>query len=109
MLWGSEVTRLTPSIEEVLDLPLLPTPEILEATRECMGTLAYTRDAAGVAVTVDGNTAPEGTRSARLRLTESDTDAVLEGCRARSLSLVSAVHASCAALTHLEGPLEGEV
>ncbi|KAK5656791.1 hypothetical protein OQA88_4339 [Cercophora sp. LCS_1] len=100
--WGEEVTRLTPSIEEVLDLPLLPTPEILEATRQCMETLTYTRDAAGVAVTVGGNTAPAGTRSARLRLGESDTEAVLRACEARNISLVSAVHASCAALTHRE-------
>lgn len=102
--WGEEVRRLTPSIEEVLGLPLEATPDILDATRNCMKTLGYTKGAVGVALTGGTHTAaaPAGTRSARLSLNKIDTAAVLDACRARSISLVSAVHASCAALTRLE-------
>jgi len=53
----------------------------------------------------DGRAAPAGTRSAHLRFSESDTRAVLEACSARNISLISAVHASCAALTYLEASL----
>ena len=104
--WGDEVQRLTPSIEEVLDLPVTATPDIIDATRELMRTLTYTRDAVGVALIGDTHAAPAGTRSASLRLAEPLTRAVLQACSARNISLVSAVHASCAALTYLEASLK---
>ncbi|KAL4926723.1 uncharacterized protein BDV17DRAFT_299631 [Aspergillus undulatus] len=100
--WGEEWCRLTPSIEEVLGLPVTATPEVLEATQECMKTLAYTRGAVGVAVTAAQNTAPGGTASAHFSLTEADTSAVMAACAERDISLLSAVHASCAALTRQE-------
>lgn len=103
--WGEEWRRLTPSIEEVLDLPLTATPEILEATKECLKTLAHTRGAVGTALSGDKLAAPAGTRSAHLSLTTADTSAVMAACAERNISLLSAVHASCAALTWLEASL----
>lgn len=53
----------------------------------------------------DANAAPAGTRMAQFRLSEPDTKALLEACNARNITMVSAVHASCAALTHMEASL----
>ncbi|CAI7668956.1 unnamed protein product [Penicillium manginii] len=100
--WGEEWRRLTPSIEEVLDIPVTATPKILEATRECMKTLAHARGAVGVAFTGDKQAAPAGTRSTRFCLTETETSAVAAACTERNISLTSAVHASCAILTHMQ-------
>ncbi|KAF2204956.1 hypothetical protein GQ43DRAFT_453451 [Delitschia confertaspora ATCC 74209] len=104
--WGQEVKRLTPSIEEVLHLPITATPDIIVATKEYMKTLAHTRGAVGVALKSDRQPAPAGTQSTRFRLSETDTRAVLDACNARNISLLSAVHASCAALTYLEASPE---
>lgn len=104
--WGEEVRRLTPSIEEVLGLPVTATPDIMDTTRECMRTLTHTRGAVGVALMGDVHAAPAGTRRACLHLTEEDTKAALKACSAQNISLVSALHASCAALTYLEASPE---
>lgn len=102
--WGEEVRRLAPSIEEVLDLPVIATQDIVDSARKYMSTSAYIRGAAGVELMGDCNALPAGTRSARLSLAEADTETIMEACSTRNISLVSAVHASCAALTHSEAP-----
>lgn len=103
--WGEEVVRLTPSIEEVLDLPVTAPTDIIQATRKCIDTLTCIKGAVGVALGGDANAAPAGTRMAQFRLSEPDTKALLEACNARNITMVSAVHASCAALTHMEASL----
>ena len=100
--WGEEWRRLTPSIEEVLDIPVTATPKILEATKDCMKTLTHARGAVGVALTGDKQAAPAGTRSARFCLTEPETRAVAAACAEQNISLTSAVHASCATLTRMQ-------
>jgi hypothetical protein len=101
--FGDEVQRLTPSIEEILDLPVTPTQDIVNATKNCIKTLGYAKGAVGVGPQdKEGGNGPKGTRSTRFRLAEADTKAVQEACAAHNISLLSAVHASCASLTYLE-------
>jgi len=98
--WGEEAQRLVPSVEEVLDLPVTPTPEIEDAATRCLATLTHTKGAVGLALQADSYTPPRGTRSARLRLAQSVTVAISEACRARDISVLSAVHATCAMVTY---------
>jgi hypothetical protein len=100
--WGDEAQRLTPSIEEVLRLPVKATQEIMDATKDCMKTLGLAKGAVGVALEGDGSAGPAGTRRVRFRLAAADTIAVVAACAAHNISITSAVHASCASLTYLE-------
>lgn len=102
--WGQEVDRLVPSIEEVLNLPVAATPEIKTTADQYIATLTHTKGAVGVSYRGDKSTLPSGTRSARLRLSQSTTMAILEACRARNISVLSAVHASVAAITYAGAP-----
>nr|AGN71624.1 hypothetical protein 2382 [Monascus pilosus] len=106
--WGQEVARLVPSIEEVLDLPEEATPEIKAATAECMATLSLTRGAAGVSYQGDLTTLPAGTHSVQVRLSQSETKAIEEACRARGISMLSAIHASIAATTYAGASAEAK-
>lgn len=95
--WGDEPARLVPSIEEVLELPEEPTPEIQAATAECLRSGAVVAGSIGLPYLGDLDTKPRGTHSIRRSLPESTTAAVLAACDARNLMPLSAVHASLAA------------
>ena len=100
--WASETRRLVPSLEEALKLPAKATPEVEQSAKEYLSTAALLRDAVGVKVPVDvePNTLPQGTRSARLRFTEAETQAILQACKAKQISLDASVHATCGAVTY---------
>ena len=104
--WGEESTRLCPSVEEVLSLPTKPTPEIEAAADKYIATLPHAKGAVGLAYRGDTTTLPVGTRSTRLRLSQHLTDAITSACKARGISVLSAVHASCAAVTYAGAPEE---
>ena len=106
--WGQEVERLLPSVEHILNLPITATPEIDAATENYISTLAYARGAIGLSYKGDKRTLPSGTRSARLRLSESDTNAISEVCSAQSISVLSAVHASVASITCAGTPADSK-
>lgn len=100
--WGSETSRLVPSLEEALKLPAKATPEVEQSAKKYLSTVALGRDAVGVEVPVDvePRTLPRGTQSARLRFTEAETQAVLQACKAKQISLDASVHATCGAVTY---------
>ncbi|KAK4697083.1 hypothetical protein P7C71_g939, partial [Lecanoromycetidae sp. Uapishka_2] len=102
--WGQEVERLVPSIEEVLRLPYTATPEIHAAANRYISSLAHTKGAIGVFHRKEKTTLPGGTRSARLRLSQRTTTAILETCATHSISALSAVHASLAETTYASAP-----
>lgn len=104
--WGLEVTRLVPSVEEALNIPTTPSPEIKAEAEKCIATIALTRGAIGVDYLGDSTTLPAGTRSARLRLSESTTEAIKEACKARNISIIAAVHAAIAAVNYAAAPEE---
>ena len=100
--WGSETTRLVPSLETALKLPAQANPEVEQSAKHYLSTAALFRDAVGVEVSVDvePKTLPRGTRSARLRFTQAETQAVLRACKAKQISLDASVHATCGAVTY---------
>ena len=102
--WGQEVERLVLSIEETLNLPQEATPEIKNAADQYISTLAHAKGAVGVVYRGDNSMLPLGTRSARLHLSQSTTLAISEACKMRNLSVLSAVHASVAAITYDGAP-----
>ena len=106
--WGQEVDRLVPSIEEVLELPVCATPKIKSSADQYIATLAYMKGAVGLSYQGDGSTLPSGTRSARLRLSQSATESIIKNCRALNISVLSAVHASLAAVTYAGAPINSK-
>lgn len=102
LAWGEEVSRLVPSVEEVLKLPEEAAPEVIEAAKKYLSTAALHRGAVGLETSegVDAGTLPRGTRSTRLHFTPAETKAIQDACKARNISLDAAVHASCAAVTY---------
>ena len=106
--WGQEVDRLVPSIEEALNLPVVATPEIKTTADQYIATLAYIKGAVGVSYRGDKSTLPSGTRSVRLRLSQFTTKAISEACKARNISVLSAVHASVAATTYAGTPADSK-
>lgn len=108
LLWGEEIERLVPSIEEVLKLPKQATPEIEAAADRYISTIALTKGAVGLTYNGDDKTLPLGTRNARLSLSQSTAKAVYEACRARKISVLSAIHASVAAITYAGAPADSK-
>jgi hypothetical protein len=106
--WGEEPKRLTPSVEVALNLPLTPTPEARATAEKCTSTRFLAVGAIGVSCHGDKDTLPAGTRSARLRLPESTTKAILDACRARDLTLTAVVHASVAAINYIGASAESK-
>ncbi|KAL9639044.1 MAG: hypothetical protein Q9164_001179 [Protoblastenia rupestris] len=106
--WGKEVDRLVPSVEEVLNLPNNATPEMETAADQYISTIAHTKGAVGVSYRGDKSTMPFGTRSARLSLSKSTTEAISKACKRRDISVLSAVHASVAAITYAGSLVESK-
>ncbi|ERF72997.1 hypothetical protein EPUS_08854 [Endocarpon pusillum Z07020] len=106
--WGEEVGRLVPSVEEVLNLPITVTPEIKATADRYISTLAHVTGAVGVSYLGDKSTLPSGTRSARLTLSQPTTRAIFEACKARDINVLSAVHASVAAITFAGAPADSK-
>lgn len=100
--WGSETSRLVPSLEAGLGLPDKATLEMEHSAKNYLSTTALLRDAVGVEVplNVEPTTLPRGTRSARVRFTEAETQAVLQACKGKQISLDASVHATCATVTY---------
>ena len=106
--WGQEIDRLVPSIEEALNLSKDAKPEVDTAVDQYISTLAHMKGAVGLSYRGDSNTIPSATRSARLRLSRPTSEAISKACRARDISVLSAVHASVAAITYAGAPVDSK-
>lgn len=102
--WGEEVARLVPSVEEALNIPVNATPKIEKATEKYIATLSLAGVAVGLAQTKDMSVLPAGTRSARVRLSLKTTESITKACQGKGISVLSAVHASAAAVTYAFAP-----
>ena len=96
LAWGTEVARLVPAIEDAAGVPAEPTPEQRERAAALVGTFAHAAGALGIPYLGDAGTSPAGTRSASIALSTTITEKVMAACRARDVSVTSAVHASVA-------------
>ncbi|KAK6078946.1 hypothetical protein SCUP234_05872 [Seiridium cupressi] len=96
--WGEEAARLCPSIEDVLQLPVEATEEIKAATADCLATLRHVPGSVGLPYDGTQATKPRGTRGIRRSLSENNTELIVSACEERNITLLSAVHASLAAI-----------
>lgn len=106
LAWGEEWQRLTLSVEEILDLPMTASSEILDASSKFIATLANTKCALGTPYRGDNQTVPGGTQSVRIRLSALTTQTLIDACNRLGISLTSAVHAAIAATNFLIAPVE---
>ncbi|KAL4910873.1 hypothetical protein BDW74DRAFT_172332 [Aspergillus multicolor] len=95
--WGDEVHRLVPSVEEALDLPMTPSPDVkhnvLEYLKPLGPPLPSPYKAWETAI-------PSGTRQASLRLSTDETAALKSACSRLGLCVEAALHASVAAVAY---------
>ena len=98
--WGEEPTRLTPSVEEALDLPTSSTLDIEGGAQQYLSTLAYNKGALPAPYKSSHSIIPKGTRSARLHFPPSTTKALQTQCEHLDLRLESAVHAALTATAY---------
>ena len=100
LAWGEETGRLAPAVEEAAKMPKTPTDPTKALGRKCVETFSSAAGAVGVPFGGDAATLPGGTRSSRLSLSPNATTAVMDRCKAKGISVTSAVHASVAAANH---------
>ncbi|QKX60762.1 uncharacterized protein TRUGW13939_07908 [Talaromyces rugulosus] len=98
--WGEEVSRLAPSIEEAAGISTSPSEADKELGAKCVGSFGHAVGAIGISSPSPQDTVPGGTRIARLHLSEQETQAIVQACKARSISVTAAVHASIAAANY---------
>lgn len=96
LIWGKEVNRLTPSVEEALHLSFAPTTKEQSAAQKFLDTLAYHRNALAVSNqdSKHNHPTPMGTRSIESSFSMEETSGLLEMCRTWEISLQAAVHAA---------------
>jgi hypothetical protein len=98
--WGEEVARLAPSIEEAAGISTSPSEADKELGAKCVGSFGHAVGAIGISSPSPQDTVPGGTRIARLHLSEQETQAIVQACKARGISVTAAVHASVAAANY---------
>lgn len=103
--WDHETSRLVPSVEDVLNLPIKPSEHIKRASNVYLETLANNKDALGVPSQLldsgdDGKAPRKGTRAVDLHLSESQTTQILASCVRIGIRIESAVHASVTAAAY---------
>ena len=97
LLSGQEIARLTPAFEDAAKLPIAPTDAIKSTSQKLMETFYESAGAVGIPYRNEGTTLPRGTRSSRYFFSPSETKNIICQCKAREISVTSAVHASVAA------------
>lgn len=99
LAWGEEVSRLPVSVEEALLVPPSPAPAAVVAeAKRCFATTALALGAVGLSYLGDAATKARGTRGETIRLSRTETEAIILGSKARGLSFEAALHASIAAV-----------
>ncbi|KAJ5818860.1 hypothetical protein N7474_004451 [Penicillium riverlandense] len=94
--WGEETVRLAPCVEEASSSFITSEEQDKQLGQQCVATFGHAAGAIGIASRAPAETSPGGTCISRLHLTEQETKAVVQGCKARNLSVTAAVHASIA-------------
>ena len=94
--WGEETSRLAPSVEVVLNMPVEPTLAIKKLAQEYTKTFYPAADSVGLPYIGDLRTILGSTQSLRITLSEAKTTDVMIECKKRGLSVTSAVHANLA-------------
>ncbi|KAK3324849.1 hypothetical protein B0H66DRAFT_546884 [Apodospora peruviana] len=110
IIWGEEVSRLVPSVETALNLPLEATPDIDTTAREYLATGRYLAGTVGVPCEAGPTVLPRGTRHVHLELGEDITKALQVVCLGHGITMYSAVHAALAAVNFAQSPavLDGD-
>ncbi|KAL4798254.1 hypothetical protein BDV19DRAFT_397129 [Aspergillus venezuelensis] len=91
--FGDEVTRLTPPLAEVLGVPDQPTPEQTERVTSLL--MGYARKVPGIGPVSKVNSAPSGhCRNTRLTFPPQTTEALIQVCKDKNITVTSAVHAA---------------
>ena len=94
LAWGDESARLAPAVEDAAGMPTVSTEAMKDLAQNCADTFSRAAGATGIPYKGEDSTMPGGTRSSRLALSVSETSGVVSQCKARDLSVTSAVHAS---------------
>jgi hypothetical protein len=94
--WGEETVRLAPCVEEASSSFITSEKQDKQLAQQYVARFGHTAGAIGIASRAPAETSPGGTCISRLHLTEQETKAVVQGCKARKLSVTAAVHASIA-------------
>ncbi|KAL4998835.1 hypothetical protein BDV10DRAFT_184973 [Aspergillus recurvatus] len=95
--WGEEVPRLVPSVEEALNLPTTPAPDVERIARDYLKPLGPPLPSpykSGKTVV------PKGTRQISLRLSRDETTELESACSRLGLCIEAALHASVAATAY---------
>ena len=103
-VWGKEIDRLIPSVEDALKLPAEATPDVCEKAKKYLATAALLHNTTGLEASVDraSQVLPGGTRGADLVFSAEETDAIREACCKKEYTIEAAIQASCAEVTYLE-------
>lgn len=104
--WGQETVRLAPSVEDAASIPLLADAKILVEADKWTETFHQVVGAVGIECSAEKGVLPAGTRAARSSLSESATEAIIQACKARGISVTSAVHAALASTNWAFGRVE---
>ena len=99
--WGQETARLAPAIEDAAELPTAPTDAIKSISQKYVETFYQAAGAVGIPYQGEATTLPSGTRSSRDFFSPSETNVIISRCKAKGISVTSAVHASIAATNHI--------
>jgi hypothetical protein len=91
--FGDEVNRLAPPLAEVLGVPDKPTPEQTEKVTSLL--MAYATKVPGIGPVSKVNRAPAGIcRNTRLTFPPQTTEAIVQVCKEKGITVTSAVHAA---------------
>jgi hypothetical protein len=105
LIWGQEVGRLAPSVEDVLGLPEQAEPSIKEASKRYLNTASHVAGSIGVGHDGEPESHPGGTRGELLKISAETSKRISEACSRLGISLLAAVHATIAAVNHEATPV----
>ena len=97
LVWGQEVTRLAPAVEDAANMLRVPTDAVKTLSQKCVETFYQAAGAVGIPYAGEATTLPSGTKSCHLAFSASESTSIVGQCKARGFSVTSAVHASVAA------------
>lgn len=94
--WGEEVPRLAPAIEDLLKIPTDTDSSMAQEAQRCFETFFSAAESVGVKLRPNSEPVPGSTRSSRMELSKSTTNAVVTACKRNGISVTAAVHAAVA-------------
>jgi hypothetical protein len=100
LLWGEEVVRLAPCVEDAASLQDPPTAEQTRIGKSVVESFISTAGGIGIPYLGDRATGPGCTVTAQEVLSVATTRSVVDTCKHHGISVASAVHASVAAANY---------